>query len=77
MSRFILDDAGRVLEGATGDVLGRVDTLQLRHTEAVHIPRDLGNVPCGRPTLILDLAVLQVLRHARPEETITLWDLHE
>lgn len=76
MSRFHADDAGRVLEDATGEVLGHVDTLTLRDTgDSIYMPRDQDGVALGATTMVRDLAVLRVVRTALPGERVTLWDL--
>jgi hypothetical protein len=71
---YYLDEAGRVIERATGQALGAVVTVEYGR-EAMHWPRNLQGDTLHRPTFVLDLAVLSVIKHARPGQRVTLWDI--
>lgn len=75
MSRFFKDEAGRVVERATGLELGSVFTARFGG-EAIHLPVGLDGSPLRGPTLILDLAMLAVVRAERPDDDVSLRDLH-
>lgn len=77
MRRFYTDDAGRVHERATGATLGRVDAVEHAWGDTLYWPLDAMGVEVRRPSMILSLAVLAVIRAARPGMQITLGDLDE
>lgn len=83
MTRFYCDDAGRVFERASGACLGSVVTVRpFDESDALFSPRDVNDEPIpskghGMPTMIKGLAMLLVIRNARPAARVTLVDLDE
>jgi len=76
---YYTDEAGRVIERATGLRLGRVDEVTYRPVtgDGIYVPRDVEGEPLGRPTMLRSIAMLRVVRAARPGVEITLWDIDE
>lgn len=73
MSTFRIDDAGRVIEVATGDYLGEVEDAPIGGQR--WWPLDAQGVEIAGPTKLRDLAVLVVVRNARPGRHWSLIDL--
>lgn len=73
---YTVDDHGRVTERITGAYLGRVDAVEHAWGDTLYWPLDCTGREVRRPTMIRDLAVLAIVRSARPESKITLRDIH-
>lgn len=77
MRRFYTDDAGRVLERATGACLGRVDAAEYAEADTLYWPLDPQGVEVSSPTMVRALAILKVIRAARPGVLATLLDVDD